>query len=207
MARPPSDLAARIVVAAGERFLREGVDGASLRNIARDAGTSVGMVYYYYPTKDDLFLAVVERVYAGLLADIEVALTPDAAVEVRLRRLYARLGAMTDDEALVVRLVIREALVSSDRLARLIERMARGHLPLVLGLLAQGRAEGDIAADASLPVQAIATFALGVIPQVVRRIVPALPPGMDLPEREELAAACLDVLLRGLRPRGHGENG
>ena len=30
----------------------------------RDAGTNIGMVFYYFPTKDDLFLAVVEEVYA-----------------------------------------------------------------------------------------------------------------------------------------------
>ena len=63
--------------AARERFLTEGVDGASLREIARDAGTSIGMVYYYFPTKDELFLAVVEEVYAKLLADLASALAPE----------------------------------------------------------------------------------------------------------------------------------
>src|SRR4029077_6434218 len=57
MARPRSDIQPRIVRAARERFLAEGVDGASLRTIASDAGTNVGMVFYYFPTKDDLFLA------------------------------------------------------------------------------------------------------------------------------------------------------
>jgi AcrR family transcriptional regulator len=64
MPRPKSDIDARIVAAARARFLVEGVDGASLRSIAQDAGTNVGMIYYYFPTKDDLFLGVVEDVYA-----------------------------------------------------------------------------------------------------------------------------------------------
>ena len=66
MARPRSDIAQRIVSAAAERFLHDGVDGASLRRIAQAAGTNLGMVYYYFPSKDDLFLAVVERHYAPL---------------------------------------------------------------------------------------------------------------------------------------------
>ena len=45
MARPRSDIEPRIVHAARRRFLKEGVDGASLRTIAKDAGTSIGMVY------------------------------------------------------------------------------------------------------------------------------------------------------------------
>src|SRR6185295_5828153 len=71
MARPPTDIRQRILGAARARFLAEGVDGASLREIARDAKTTIGMVSYYFPAKDDLFLAVVEEVYAVLLGDLE----------------------------------------------------------------------------------------------------------------------------------------
>ena len=74
MPRPRSDLAPRILAAARTRILHEGVDGASLRQIAADAGTTIGMIYYYFPTKDDVFLAVVEDVYEKLLVDVERAL-------------------------------------------------------------------------------------------------------------------------------------
>ena len=74
MARPRSDIRPRIVDSARARFLSLGVDGASLREIARDAGTNIGMVAYYFPTKDDLFLAVVEEVYASEVADLSIGL-------------------------------------------------------------------------------------------------------------------------------------
>ncbi len=61
MARPRGDISERLVKAAREAFLTQGVDGASLREIAAEAGTSLGMITYYFPTKDDLFLAVLER--------------------------------------------------------------------------------------------------------------------------------------------------
>ena len=54
MARPRGDIAPRILHAARRRFLTEGIDGASLRGIAADAGTNIGMVYYYFPTKDEM---------------------------------------------------------------------------------------------------------------------------------------------------------
>ena len=75
MARPRSDIGPRIVHAARRRFLVEGVDGASLRAIAHDARTSIGMIYYYFPTKDDLFLAVVEEMYVTVLADMKTVRT------------------------------------------------------------------------------------------------------------------------------------
>src|SRR6188472_3740663 len=106
MHRPPSDIAARIVEAARDRFLLQGVDGASLRSIAADAGTNIGMVYYYFKTKDELFLAVIEDVYVQLLADIGSALAPDVPEEQRVLRLYQRFAAMSDAEFKVVRLIL-----------------------------------------------------------------------------------------------------
>src|SRR6266545_901848 len=105
MARPRTDIAPRILHAARARFLAEGVDGASLRAIARAAGTSIGMLYYYFSSKDDLFLAVVEEVYGALLADLARALAPDAPVEERIAALYQRIAAMSDEELSVIRLV------------------------------------------------------------------------------------------------------
>lgn len=202
MARPRGDIRERIVRAARERFLVDGVDGASLRRIARDAHTNLGMIYYYFRTKEDLFLAVVEDVYAALLADLQAALAPDAAVEERTRRAYARLGRMSDDECTVIRLVLREAMVSSRRRARLIERFARGHLPLLLGMILDGVAAGRITDRHHPAVLVVATAVLAVLPQVVRRLVgDALPAGFDVPEGEALASALADLLLHGIARR------
>src|SRR5262245_5446523 len=98
MARPKSNIEPRILQAARLRFLQQGVDGASLRAIAEDAGTNIGMVYYYFATKDDLFFAIVEETYVRLLEDMERALAEDAPVKARILRLYTRIGALSDDE-------------------------------------------------------------------------------------------------------------
>jgi AcrR family transcriptional regulator len=113
MARPRTDIAPRILLAARRRFLKSGVDGATLRAIARDAGTSIGMIYYYFPTKEDLFFAVVEQQYAAVLADMELALSAEHPVEERLQRLYERISALRDEEAEVLRLVAMEGLMGS----------------------------------------------------------------------------------------------
>ena len=116
MARPRTDIQPRILKAARARFLHDGVDGASLRDIARDAHTSIGMVSYYFPSKDALFLAVVEEVYGGLTAELERHLAAKKPLRDRLRAIFLRLGQASPEELDVVRLVIREALVSSKRL-------------------------------------------------------------------------------------------
>ncbi len=202
MARPQSDISARIVTAAAERFLHDGVDGASLRQIARDAGTNLGMVYYYFPTKDDLFAAVVERHYAPFSASLAEAIASGDDFEPRVRALFARFGAMTDDEFKVIRLVLREALVSSERLSRVIDRLLRGHAPALMGLVAEGFGSGAV--DGSIhPVAALITVAaLSMVPQVMIRRVATTGLGAQapLPAPAELADMLCEVVLRGLRP-------
>jgi AcrR family transcriptional regulator len=199
MARPRTDIRPRILAAARARFLAEGVDGASLRAIARDAGSNLGMLYYYFPSKDDLFLAVVEEVYAALLADLTGALAP-GRFEDRLGRLYARIAAMSDHEHEVVKLVVREVIGGSPRLGKLVERFQRGHLPLVLGALFDGIREGRVRADLPPPLVLVLTFAIGGLPQLIRRSAGDLPPFRDLPPPDALARLLLDAFLRAVSP-------
>lgn len=198
MARPRSDIRLRIVHAARVRFLKDGVDGASLRRIAREARTNIGMVYYYFPTKDDLFFAVVEEIYAGLLKGFATALTPDAPVQERIRRVYVRMGNASQEELDVIRLVIREILVSSARLNRLLDRFQRGHLPLVLNMLVDGIGDGTLDRRRHPVLLMLSMFALGAVPQTIRRFVGDRPPFEGLPRGEQLSNELVEILLGGI---------
>ncbi len=211
MARKRSGIEPRIVRAARERFLAEGVDGASLRRIAADARTNLGMVYYYYKTKDDLFLAVVEDVYAGLLVDLEVALSLELPFEERIARTYARFGALSDDEFTVLRLVLREAMLSSARLGSVIRRFTAGHIGLVMAAflegIGSGRVRGDLDPSALFPC--LAGLAVGVLfarrLQEATREGKATPP-FAAPDPREVAKAAAEVLLRGVSRRPGGRS-
>jgi AcrR family transcriptional regulator len=200
MARPASDIRARVVHAARIRFLNEGVDGASLRKIAADAGTNIGMVYYYFKTKDDLFLAVVEEIYGVVLADLTQLLTSELPTEQRLQQLYQRIARITDEEFQVIRLVLREALGSSTRLARLGSRFLRGHIPVVMACLTDGMASGQLRSGLHPALLLAATFSLGVMPQIARRLIAAaLPLGAAaLPAPTEVATAMSTILWTGI---------
>ncbi len=202
MARPKSDIEPRIVHAASVRFVELGVEGASLRRIAEDAGTSIGMIYYYFPTKDDLFLAVVEEVYAVLLSDLGVALLPNVPIEERLLRLYTRLGQVSVRELSVVRLIAREALGSSARFGRLLERFKRGHIPLILATIQDGIAGGALRKDLPLLATLLGTVALGTLPQFIRTAASRHLPHSTVDGTENFPNALVDILLNGIaQPR------
>jgi AcrR family transcriptional regulator len=198
MARPRGDIAPRILHAARKRFLVEGVDGASLRAIARDARTSIGMIYYYFPSKDDLFLAVDEEIYVGLLDKLEAALDRKQPVVERLHSLYQRLGALSADERDVVRLVLREVLASPARLERLLALFRRGHIPLLLDLVREGVATGVFRGDVPVGLLLAAVGALGGPAQLLLGAMEGrLPPSL-VPRADGRAAALVDLLLHGV---------
>lgn len=201
MARPKSDIEPRILSAARTRFLSDGVDGASLRGIASDAGTSIGMVYYYFPSKDELFFAVVEELYQRLLGDIERAIAADVGVRERVERLYLRIAAITDEELMVLRLVAREALTSNERFKRLRERFKAGHVPLIARLVADGYASGVLDRNLHPMVAMLAVAGVGVIPQLMRRIFDGMLPFADAPAGDELAKSLVGVLFSGTGAR------
>ncbi len=67
-----------ILNTAKKHFLEYGLDGASLRNIVKDAGLTTGAFYKYYPTKESLFDALIDpyvehvyQIYDNILADFE----------------------------------------------------------------------------------------------------------------------------------------
>jgi AcrR family transcriptional regulator len=62
---------AELIAAAARVFARRGLRGASLVEIAREAGYSTGAVYWHFRDKDDLFLAVYEAEAAARVREVE----------------------------------------------------------------------------------------------------------------------------------------
>ena len=71
--RDPERTRAKILEAATGEFTKHGLGGARVDRIAKRAGTNERMLYYYFLSKDQLFLTVLENVYIRL-AEAEKAL-------------------------------------------------------------------------------------------------------------------------------------
>src|SRR6266704_4728198 len=64
---------ARILQAARNVFARHGYHGATIGEIADEAGLSNGAVYYNFANKEDLFLALLDQWRTELIADVQTA--------------------------------------------------------------------------------------------------------------------------------------
>ncbi len=105
-----------------EVFALQGYDGTSVKDLAQAAGATQGLLYHYFPSKEALLEAALERHY--FLPELRRIAAPDqdrpaARVLLELARGFAR---VLDEHRAVVQLMLREA--PSNALVR--ERLDRG---------------------------------------------------------------------------------
>jgi TetR/AcrR family transcriptional regulator len=157
------------------------------------------MIYYYFGTKDDLFLAVVEEVYGNILRDFEVALAEDLPPATRLRRLYDRVGELSDVEVQTVRLVLEDALRTPRRMMRLIERFKEGHVPLVLAMVRDGMVDGTFDRRHNPLLIVFTLISVGAVPQMLLRAI-GEPLGITAATLQEapLSETLVDIALGGV---------
>lgn len=159
MARVADKVARRagLVDAAVAVFAEKGAT-ASVRDITRTAGVAKGTFYLYFASKDDILVAVAERMVGGVIATAEAALDGDAPAVEQLRAFIQALAGFDDIPAAaeVAELIHRpENRLLHDRLE---ERIVPRLMPLMEAIVVRGVEEG---AFAVADPHAAAWFVLG----------------------------------------------
>lgn len=101
---PPSDVRQRLLQAALTHFTRRGYAATSVREIVATAGVTKPVLYYYFSSKEGLYLALLEETFSafeGLLS--EYICTPGSARE-RLLRFCNVIFASAQENVEIVRL-------------------------------------------------------------------------------------------------------
>ena len=145
--RRKEDRPNEIIAAALEIFAQRGFSAARLEDVAARAGVSKGTLYLYFPSKEELFKAVIRQT---ILANVETAEREVAASEAPTRQLLTMLlggmmGALAQTRAGVIpRLIIGEAHNFPD-LVRFYsdEVIARG-LSLMTRVIERGVRRGEV---------------------------------------------------------------
>lgn len=80
---------ARILETARVEFVTHGLNGARVDRIAEQSGVNKNLIYHYFGSKDDLYLEVLEGIYAGLRARQEDQSLRDLPPTEAMQRLVA----------------------------------------------------------------------------------------------------------------------
>jgi AcrR family transcriptional regulator len=187
-----------IVAAALAVFAERGFAAARLDDIAARAGVSKAALYLYFPTKQDLFRAVVAEAVAPNLAPIQAAAESwDGPLEALVRFLIPTLARTVATSAIggVVKVVIGESR-NFPELARVWhDALVAKALAAVSGLIARAQARGEVKAGDPR------VFALGLISPILLGVLwreTFVPIGAAPFDLEALATQHVETMLRGM---------
>ncbi|MEJ2763389.1 TetR/AcrR family transcriptional regulator [Photobacterium sp. MCCC 1A19761] len=103
-----------ILRAAVEIFQAKGLEQASMEAISKQAEVSKRTLYKYYPTKEDLFSAIVERLFANVISIHQIAFDPTQSVADQLTDFARQEVALVSSECFIslARVVCSESIRS-----------------------------------------------------------------------------------------------
>jgi AcrR family transcriptional regulator len=157
-------LAARrqqIIDAARRRFLRKGFHATSMQDVIAEAGLSIGAVYRYFPSKNDLIVAIAEQVVgeidAALVRDAEPGLPLADALDRAVDTVHAQLGP---DGALRMAVHVWSEALLDPALAGFASGVYERLRGRFVALAEAGQRAGELPADADVRAVGATLFAM-----------------------------------------------
>jgi AcrR family transcriptional regulator len=146
--RLPEDKRARVLDAAKRGFAASGFAGANINKIAEEAGISVGSMYKYFRTKEDLFLTLIEEYHKVIADSIDAVLARESSFAGRVESLLRACvdTSLADPEA--VRLYIACTTEELSRLASpLSDSIEAVSASRYRALIAEAQGRGEVEAS------------------------------------------------------------
>jgi AcrR family transcriptional regulator len=156
----------QILDAAQRCFARNGFHATSMHDVIAEAGLSVGAVYRYFTSKDQLRTAVAERNAGTLIAEVAAIADhqPPLPLAEAMARVFAVLEPLVAGPDSVARIAIQawgEALRDPD-LAQFVNGVFRSMRGSLAGIARSAQRAGDLPPEAD--PEAVGAVLLAVVP-------------------------------------------
>jgi AcrR family transcriptional regulator len=192
-----------IIAAAKDVFARKGFHTTTIADIAKQAGLAYGSVYWYFESKDELFLALMAVEEAALRGHIEAAMAalvtshentgPEAAFRGAVRAVFEFFEA---DRA-TVKLLLRDAYALGDRLEKYVGEIYERCVDDIETVIVAAQERGELVAG---PPRMVAHTLAALVGHLGQRRLATDDDGTAA----EVADFVVSLVLDGLRPRSAG---
>jgi AcrR family transcriptional regulator len=202
MARTPKVVEGRrdqIIDAAMRVFSQKGFARATNKDIAREAGITPGLIYYYFESKEDLLKAIIET---RSPAQLMTTLPPQAfelPPQLFLRMLILRALSIIESEQLIqlIRMLLPE-MVHNSEVASITSLMIQRILEFLGSYFIKQVGKGALR-----PIDGVLTAQItigSVIAFVLRRQILCDPVALEY-THEQIAVVVSETVLQGILPR------
>ena len=153
----------QILAAAMTCFARQGYHATSMDDVVRESGLSVGAIYSYFPSKEDLFLALSDHRAEQTLAYLNELFRRPGPMADKSREAVDYFFRMLSDELVPMARVTIEFLAEAAKSERIKERQQRrceSIRQFLQWLLTEAQQRGDVRSDVDVAAAAELMFAL-----------------------------------------------
>src|SRR4051795_1553147 len=150
---PRSARRTQLLGAARQVFVAQGYHAAGMDEIAERAGVSKPVLYQHFPSKRDLYLALLEQHTDELVAATRAALASTPDNKQRVEATMAAFFAFIDSESESFRLVFESDFTSDLQVREVLDRMQRGCAEAITEVIAE---------DTGLPAAEAELLAIGL---------------------------------------------
>jgi len=138
----------RVLESAKAAFARDGFAGTNVNHVAAAADISVGALYKYFRTKDDLFLAIIEESHALIETTLAGIFAAEPSFFGRVEAILRAAISSSRDDPELVRMYVA---CTTEELSPLAERLS-GSIETISAtqysrMVAEAAAAGEIASD------------------------------------------------------------
>ena len=196
----------RVLETAKAAFARYGFAGTNVNRVAETAGISVGALYKYFRTKEDLFLAIIEESHAFLEETLHSILASEPDFFRRIEAILRVAVRSAQDDPDLIRLYVacttEELAPLADQLSGRIESVSA---ELYSRMVAEASAAGQIRRDVDPAVTAwllddiFLSVQFSYASTYYRDRLRVFADGADDPDT--IVSSALDFIRRALLPR------
>ncbi len=196
---------AAILDAAEERFARQGFAATRLEDVAGDVGIRRASIVYHFPDKRALYDAVLDRLFAALLAQVQPVLTGSGGLGERVEQAVSLWVDFVARRPGFARLLLREVADRSGPATPAALRQVSPFVEMVRKLLETPRDDPTAPRASVEPVHVASTIAGATVFFVA--VIPSLAPGLgiDPDDPAQLEAHREQVLEVARKILGTGE--
>ena len=137
----------RIFDCAVELFLEHGFKETRVTEIARAAGVARGLLYYYFPSKEDILAYYLRDGLEHFLRRIRGELAEKESSRKKIAHVFSKSFEELSSNDVLCRMFLQEFLISSER-SKEFFRLHTRFLKLVEELIDEGKGSGEIAEKA-----------------------------------------------------------
>ena len=113
----------KIFESATEVFLKKGMDGSRMQDIANHAGINKALLHYYYRTKDHLFNAVFEKIAGQMFKKFAPVLDENISLEEKIKFFFREHISFLQRNPRLPVFLINELNRNPERIKKLIQNL------------------------------------------------------------------------------------